>query len=91
MDFADLHRFVSSFGFIGVFFFTFTVSLIPFVSPSNALVAMLISMSFPEMDKLAIGLTVAIGATLAKIVHFSASYGLGRIVDRRRGEKKKHT
>jgi len=88
MDFTDFYGLVSSLGLIGVFFFTFAVSLVPFVSPSNALKAMLIAMSFPEIDRLAIGLSVAIGATLAKTVYFATSYGLGRVVDKRRGRKR---
>jgi uncharacterized membrane protein YdjX (TVP38/TMEM64 family) len=88
MDLTGFYGLVSAWGFIGVFIFTFAVSLIPFVSPSNALEAMLIAMCFPEMDRLAIGLSVALGATSAKTVHFAASYGLGRIVDRRRGGKR---
>jgi hypothetical protein len=88
MDLTVFYGLVSAWSFIGVFVFTFAVSLIPFVSPSNALEAMLIAMSFPEMDRLAIGLSVALGATSAKAVHFAASYGLGRIVDKRRGRKR---
>ncbi|MEM3388646.1 MAG: hypothetical protein QXO47_05345 [Thermoproteota archaeon] len=84
MDLTGFYGLVSSLGFIGIFVFTFAVSLVPFVSPSNALEAMLIAISFPEMDRLTIGLAVAIGATSAKTVHFAASYGLGRIVDRKR-------
>lgn len=89
MDLSDFQWFVGSLGIIGVFIFTFTVSLLPFVSPSNALEAMLIAMSFPSMSKLGIGLGVAVGATAAKTVHFTASYGLGRIVEKYRGKKER--
>lgn len=88
MDFSDYHGLVSAWGFVGVFVFTFAVSLVPFVSPSNALESMLIAMSFPGMNRLTIGLSVALGATSAKVVHFAFSYGLGRIVDKRRCMKR---
>lgn len=88
MDFSDYYGLVSALGFLGVFVFTFAVSLVPFVSPSNALEAMLIAMSFPGMDRLTIGLSVALGATAAKVVHFAVSYGVGRIVDKRRCRKR---
>ncbi|MEM3547261.1 MAG: hypothetical protein QXK47_04540 [Candidatus Bathyarchaeia archaeon] len=88
MDFSDYYRLVSAWGFVGVFVFTFAVSLVPFVSPSNALEAMLIAMSFPDMDRLTIGLSVALGATAAKVVHFAFSYGVGKIIDKRRFRKR---
>ncbi|MEM2622654.1 MAG: hypothetical protein QXI35_07325 [Candidatus Nezhaarchaeales archaeon] len=85
---VDYWELVSIWGPIGVSLFTFAISLVPFVSPSNALMAMLIAMSFPSMDKLAIGLSVALGATLAKTVHFTAFYGLGKVVDKKAGRKR---
>lgn len=68
--------------------FTFIISLVPFASPSNALVAALIAMNFPQMDKLLIGVSVALGATLAKAVHFSASYGVGKLLERKVGDER---
>ncbi|MEM2214667.1 MAG: hypothetical protein QXP47_06550 [Candidatus Nezhaarchaeales archaeon] len=85
---VDYWELVSIWGPIGVSLFTFAISLVPFVSPSNALMAMLIAMSFPNMNKLAIGLSVALGATLAKTVHFTAFYGLGKVVDKKAGRKR---
>lgn len=75
-------------GPLGILAFTFTVSLVPFASPSNALMAALIAMSFPNMDKVLIGVSVALGATLAKTVHFSASYGVGKLLEKRVGDER---
>lgn len=73
---------------MGIVAFTFTISLVPFASPSNAVMAALIAMSFPNMDKVMIGLSVALGATLAKTVHFGASYGVGKIIERKVGDER---
>ncbi|MEM1900537.1 MAG: hypothetical protein QW055_00170 [Candidatus Nezhaarchaeales archaeon] len=85
---VDYWELVSIWGPVGVALFTFATSLVPFVSPSNALIAMLIAMSFPSINKLAIGLAVALGATLAKTVHFTAFYSLGKVVSRKVGRKR---
>ncbi|MEM3371946.1 MAG: hypothetical protein QXO55_05010 [Candidatus Korarchaeum sp.] len=75
-------------GPLGILAFTFIVSLVPFASPSNALMAALIAMSFPEMDRVLIGVSVALGATFAKTVHFSASYGVGKLLERKVGDER---
>ena len=67
--------------------FCFLLALIPFASPSNALVALFIALAFPDMNKIGIGLAVAGGATAAKTIHFLISYGAGKVIDKRRGKK----
>lgn len=66
---------------------SFLLALIPFASPSNALVALFVGLTFPDMNKLGIGLAVAGGATAAKTIHFLISFGAGRVIDKRRGRK----
>jgi hypothetical protein len=85
--FPDFSLFVTNWGILGVFVFSFLLALIPFASPSNALVALFIALAFPDMNKIGIGLAVAVGATTAKTIHFFISYGAGKVIDKRRGKK----
>ncbi len=85
--FPDFNLFVANWGVLGVFLFSFLLALIPFASPSNALVALFIALAFSDMNKIGIGLAVAAGATAAKTIHFFISYGAGKVIDKRRGKK----
>lgn len=85
--FPDFSSFVANWGILGVFLFSFLLALIPFASPSNALVALFVALAFPDLNKLGIGLAVAGGATAAKTVHFLVSFGAGRVIDKRRGKR----
>jgi len=85
--FPDFNSFVANWGILGVFLFSFLLALIPFASPSNALVALFVALAFPDLNKLGIGLAVAGGATAAKTVHFLVSFGAGRVIDKRRGKR----
>lgn len=85
--FPDFSSFVANWGILGVFLFSFLLALVPFASPSNALVALFVALAFPDLNKLGIGLAVALGATAAKTIHFLVSFGAGRVIDKRRGKK----
>lgn len=85
--FPDFSWLVADWGILGVFLLSFLLALIPFASPSNALVALFVGLTFPDMNKLGIGLAVAGGATAAKTIHFLISFGAGRVIDKRRGRK----
>lgn len=84
MAFPDFSWLVGPFGIVGVLLFSFLVGLLPFASPSNALIALGIAVTFPQINVFAIGLAVAVGATAAKTIHFAASYGVGKILDKKR-------
>ncbi|MCS7102766.1 MAG: hypothetical protein NZ992_02655 [Candidatus Korarchaeum sp.] len=88
MNQTEYQALIGLWGPLGVLAFTFIISLVPFASPSNALMAALIAMSFPNIDKVLIGVSVALGATLAKAVHFSASYGIGKLLERKVGDER---
>lgn len=88
MNQSGYQALIGLWGPLGIIAFTFAISLVPFASPSNAVTAALIAMSFPSMDKVLIGVSVALGATLAKAVHFGASYGVGKILERKVGDEK---
>ena len=85
--FPDFSSFVANWGILGVFVFSFLLALVPFASPSNALVALFVALAFPDLNKLGIGLAVAGGATAAKTIHFLVSFGAGKVIDKRRGKK----
>ena len=84
MAFPDVNWLVGPLGIFGVFLFSFLVALLPFASPSNALVALGIAVAFPQMNLFLVGLAVAVGATAAKTIHFAASYGVGKFLDKKR-------
>jgi len=88
MEHTGYEALIGLWGPLGILAFTFLISLVPFASPSNAVMAALIAMSFPNIDKLWIGVSVALGATLAKLVHFSASYGVGKVIERKMGDER---
>lgn len=85
--FPDFSTFVANWGILGVFLFSFLLALIPFASPSNALVALFVALAFPDLNKIGIGLAVAGGATAAKTIHFLVSFGAGKVIEKRRGKK----
>ncbi len=66
----------AAYGHLGVILISLLVNLIPFASPSNAVLAGAFAALLPDHPKWSIGLWVALGATLAKTAHFYLS-GLG--------------
>ncbi|MEM2141864.1 MAG: VTT domain-containing protein [Candidatus Thorarchaeota archaeon] len=57
-------------GYLGLFLACFIINMIPFLSPSNMVLAGVVSLAFPQMGWVPIGLIVATSATLAKFVHY---------------------
>ncbi|MEM2926411.1 MAG: VTT domain-containing protein [Candidatus Bathyarchaeia archaeon] len=66
-------------GLFGVFIVSVAFNLIPFFSPSNTVLAAAIAAILPSTHPLAIAVLVALGASLAKTVHYYAAF-LGRKV-----------
>ena len=64
-------------GYAGVFAVSFALNLIPFASPSNLVIAGAIAALMPSMGPALIGLTVAVAASAAKIIHFYTASLLG--------------
>lgn len=64
-------------GFVGVFAFSFLINLIPFVGPSNLIIAGALASLFSLLNPLVIGFLVALGASTAKMIHYGASLFVG--------------
>ncbi|MFW9767766.1 MAG: VTT domain-containing protein [Candidatus Thorarchaeota archaeon] len=57
-------------GYVGLFIICFAINMIPFLSPSNMVLAGAAALLVPELGWVQIGLIVAITATLAKYIHY---------------------
>ncbi|MCF2136430.1 MAG: VTT domain-containing protein [Candidatus Thorarchaeota archaeon] len=57
-------------GYLGLFIACFIINMIPFLSPSNMVLAGVAALLLPSMSWIAIGIIVAIAATLAKLFHY---------------------
>ncbi len=78
----DLLQFVTDLilqGYLGLFLACFLINMIPFLSPSNMVLAGVASLLLPWMNWVLVGITVAVAATLAKLIHYFVVRG-SRIV-----------
>ncbi|MHA1216068.1 MAG: YqaA family protein [Candidatus Thorarchaeota archaeon] len=57
-------------GYLGLFLACFIINMIPFLSPSNMVLAGVASLLLPWMNWVAVGVIVATAATLAKLIHY---------------------
>ena len=57
-------------GYLGLFIICFAINMIPFLSPSNMVLAGAAAILVPELGWIQIGFIVAISATLAKFIHY---------------------
>ncbi len=62
---------------LSVLLITFGFNIIPFAGPSNLLIASNAAVFTSSLDPLTIGLLVAIGATLAKLIHYVVTFFVG--------------
>lgn len=67
-------------GYAGVFLLSLAINLIPFAGPSNLIIAGVAAMNVPSANFVIIGLMVALGASLAKLLHFYAAFFTGRML-----------
>jgi membrane protein YqaA with SNARE-associated domain len=58
-------------GYLGLFVACFIINMIPFLSPSNMVLAGVVAISVSWMDWRIIGLTVAVAAVTAKTIHYA--------------------
>jgi len=69
----------------GIFVFSLALNLIPFMGPSNLLIAGMMGVLFPDINPLFIGLSVALGSAVAKTAHYYVVYWVrGRLPEERR-------
>lgn len=71
---------------LGVLLVSFGINMIPFASPSNLLVASNAAL-LVDSDPVSIGLLVALGATSAKLIHYTISFFVGKHVGERRRKR----
>lgn len=57
-------------GYFGLLIICFIINLIPFLSPSNMVLAGAAMLLLPSFDPILVGVIVAISATCAKLIHF---------------------
>ncbi len=62
---------------LGILLASFGINLIPFAGPSNLLIASNAAL-LVNADPLSIGIPVALGATCAKLVHYTISFFVGK-------------
>jgi membrane protein YqaA with SNARE-associated domain len=67
-------------GYIGVFAAAFLLNLVPFTNPTNPLMVLLIIQIAPTLNPVIVGILVALGATVSKIVHYVIAYYTARKV-----------
>ncbi len=66
-----------SFGELGILITIILINLIPFISPSNLVLAGIFALIFSDYSPIVIAVLIAAGASLAKLVHYLVSYYLG--------------
>ena len=69
-----------SLGYAGSFLLSFAFNLIPFVGPSNIVIAGIIALNMPSASFWPIGLSVALGSSAAKMIHFYAAFLSSRVL-----------
>ena len=71
---------------LSVLLVSFSINMIPFASPSNLLVASSAAL-LVDSDPLSIGVLVALGATSAKLIHYTISFFVGKHVGEKRRKR----
>ena len=79
----DVFQFITELillGHLGLFLACFTINMIPFISPSNMVLASLAALLLPWMSWIEIGIIVALSATLSKIILYYSMRGSRKIL-----------
>ena len=72
-----------TFGYLGVFIFSLALNLIPFLGPSNLIIAGAIGSLFPSYNSILLGLLIALGASIAKTIHFGITFLASNMIKNR--------
>ncbi len=81
-----------SLGYVGVFLLSFALNMIPFMGPSNIVIAGAIAFALPWANPLLIGLLVASASSSAKLIHFYTAFFIGKsLSSERRGKLEKYS
>ncbi len=65
-------------GYLGVFMFSFLLNMLPFMSPSNIIIAGVAGANLPWADPIIVGFLIAVAAALAKLIHFCVTFFAGK-------------
>ena len=71
---------------IGVLVGSFLINLVPFAGPSNLFIASTAALAV-QSDPFSLGFLVALGATLAKSVHYVVTFFIGKHIGEKRRER----
>ena len=63
-----------------MFLFSFLLNLLPFMSPSNLIIAGVVGANLSWANPIVVGFLIAIAASLAKLIHFFASSFAGKVL-----------
>ncbi len=72
-DMQDIITFITSMileGYLGLLIICFIINMIPFLSPSNMVLAGAAMLLLPTFNPILVGTIIAISATVAKLIHF---------------------
>lgn len=76
-----------SLGYVGVFLLSFALNMLPFMSPSNIVLAGALALSLPWANPFLIGLLVALASSSAKLIHFYTAFFIGKTLSPERKAK----
>lgn len=71
-------------GYLGLLIICFVINMIPFLSPSNMVLAGAAMLLVPSFNPIIVGFVVAISATAAKLVHFYVVRGSRLVLSEQR-------
>jgi len=83
----DIITFISNMmldGYFGLFIICFLINMIPFLSPSNMVLAGAAMLLLPTFNPILVGVVIAISATAAKLIHFFIVRGSRMILSEER-------
>jgi len=83
----DIITFISNMmldGYLGLFIICFLINMIPFLSPSNMVLAGAAMLLLPTFNPILVGVVIAISATAAKLIHFFIVRGSRMILSEER-------
>lgn len=78
---------IGVYGYVGAFLVALAFNLIPFTSPSNMILAGVIMMLSSDMNVMVLSFSIAIGASIAKVVHYYVGFFSRKLVNSKRVER----
>ena len=76
-----------TYGYLGVLVFSFLINLIPFMSPSNLIIAGVAAIALPQSPPIFVGILVALSAASAKLLHFYLAFFTNKFLSKDKKER----